>query len=377
MKLVFLCDEYPPASAGGIGVVLRGLAEGLARERAEVHVVGAYALTAAVHETLGGVQVHRLPRSSGHIGMVANRVRLLRALSAIARSGPIDVLEAPDFEGPGAFLPRISRTRVVRLHGTHTYFSDERGRKPSRIISMLERKALAQADAWISCSDYTARRTASVFALDKPSLTIHNAASVPPRAPRKTDYLERKRAVYFGTLTEKKGVLSLAAAWREFVKHEPDWRLEIIGRDTVEHGTRVSDMMRSILGPATGTVAFTGAVENAALLARLPEFDFAILPSFSEAFALAPMEAMALGVPVIFTKLSSGPELIAHGQDGWLADPGRPAELAALMNEVAVRPELRLRVAQAGRAKMESGFSHSAFVARNLSVYRDLLSHAR
>ena len=56
--------------------------------------------------------------------------------------------------------------------------------------------------------------------------------------------------------------------------------------------------MLRLLGDAVSSVDFVGYMPNEQVLSRLMAFDFAVLPSFSEAFALAPMEAMALGLPV-------------------------------------------------------------------------------
>lgn len=353
--------------------MLRGLCEQLAALGHDIHVIGCYPIQAARIETVNSVKVHRLPGRFGRLGLLVDRFALYQRISQIAAEGIIDIIEAPDFEAPTAFLPCQSRRRVVRLHGSHVYFAHERHQSPSPSVAFLEKAALKQADAWISVSDYTARRTRDLFSLDKPVYTVHNAAHVPARFARKSDYTEVKRALYFGTLAEKKGVLTLARAWRDFSLKHPDWSLMLMGRDALHEGRSVREGMLELLGSQSASVQFTSAVSNQELLEALPGFDFAILPSFSEAFAMAPMEAMALGVPVIFTRLSSGPELIQHGVDGWLTDPRDPADLTQLLEEVAASRDLRAQVATAGRLKIEREFSHEAFVQKNLTVYQQIL----
>lgn len=374
MKFVFLCNEYPPNMNGGIGTFTRSLGEALAARGHVVHVVGLYDITSITREVVCGVSVSRIPAKRRHSAIFLNRLALQRELREVAESGAIDVIEAPDFEGITAGLPRSSKARVVRLHGSHRYFADERGTPPAASVSFFEKYALQQADAIVSVSDYTANRTLALFNLHRPILTLHNAVNVSPDLPRKTNYEERRRAVYFGTLAEKKGVLALAEAWRIFVQTHPDWTLTVIGRDSLHRGRSVMATMIELLGQASTTVSFDGFAPNAAVLAGLAEFDFAVLPSFSEAFALAPMEAMALGLPVIYSSMSSGPELITDGVNGWLCDPRSVDNLTATLGRAASDPAERARLGLAARRLIETRFSYDDFVSRNIAFYESVLS---
>ncbi|MGB7740224.1 MAG: glycosyltransferase family 4 protein, partial [Steroidobacteraceae bacterium] len=321
-----------------------------------------------------GVSVTRLPSVKGWRGAFANRLSLAREVRCIATDGPIDVLEAPDFEGATAGLPRCSRLRVVRLHGSHRYFSDERGIRHSRSIGILEKLALQKADALVSVSHYTARRTRTIFDLHREITTIHNAVSIVGTYPIKFDYRARQRVVYFGTLAEKKGVLVLAEAWQHFHESHPNWRLSLFGRDAQHAGRSVKEMMIDLLGPAIESVEFIGYLPGDEVLTRLANFDFVILPSFSESFGLATLEAMALGMPVIFSVLSSGPELIKHGIDGWLCDPRSIQSVEASLTLAAGSADARERVGQAARSTVDRRFSYEAFVDQNIAFYRSQLA---
>lgn len=373
-NVVFLCSEYPPALTGGIGIFTRGLAEALALRGNEVHVVGLYETQATIRQTIDNVHVIRLSAASGWRALIENRVRIWRELRRIIGiAGPIDILEAPDFEGVAAGLPRCSRVRVVRLHGSHRYFADERQIRHSASVSFFEKLALRQADAVVSVSEYTADRTRELFGLSGAIRTIHNAVNVPKHFARKDDYREARRAVYFGTLAEKKGVLPLATAWRMFVRRNPGWHLTVIGRDTGSGETSMKARMLQLLGDARNTVEFGDFLPNERVLAKLSTFDFAVLPSFSEAFALAPIEAMALGLPVVYSSLSSGKELITDNVDGWLCDPRSVDDLAQAITRAAASTEDRERIGRNARAKAENQFGYERFVQRNLDFYNELL----
>lgn len=378
MNITYICSEYSSATTGGIGTFTKDLAEELAARGHCIHVVGLYNTTAASSELVNGVHVYRIPQAPGLRGAIVNRWALWRKIKLIELEfGPPDILEAPDFEGITAWIPRCSKFKVIRLHGSHRYFSDERRVGHSAFISLCEKVALKQADSILSVSEYTARRTRELFGLSTKILTVHNAVNVQAHHPRKTDYQEQKRAVYFGTLAEKKGVLALAEAWRGFRQSHPDWRLAVIGRDASHAGGSVKAAMLTLLGEAALSVDFSGFIPNDQVLSRLASYDFAILPSFSEAFALAPMEAMALGLPVIYSSMSSGPELITDGVNGWLCDPRSVDNLTATLCRAASDPAERARLGLAARRLIETRFSYDDFVSRNIAFYESVLSEQK
>lgn len=135
----------------------------------------------------------------------------------------------------------------------------------------------------------------------------------------------------------------------------------------------MKEQMLQTLGEARNTVEFKGFLPNEEVLAQLAKFDFAVLPSFSESFGLVSLESMALGLPTIFTRLSSGPEIISDGVDGWLCDPRSVGDLAHAITRAAASAEDRERIGRNARAKAENQFGYDRFVQRNLDFYNELL----
>lgn len=92
------------------------------------------------------------------------------------------------------------------------------------------------------------------------------------------------------------------------------------------------------LGQYSGRVGksihFHGHVERAELVAALQRAGLDVFPSSAEAFALAPLEAMAYGCPTIYSQRGSGPELIENGRDGLLIEPDQPHEIAGAIVRV-------------------------------------------
>jgi glycosyltransferase involved in cell wall biosynthesis len=109
--------------------------------------------------------------------------------------------------------------------------------------------------------------------------------------------------------------------------------------------------------------------DRAAFFAALDVF---IMPSRSEAWGLAALEAMAHGVPVIASNIGGLPEILEDGNGGWLVAPGDPAALARAITYAAADPD-RLRH-QAGKARDRARlFSIERMVEQTEAFYQRLL----
>lgn len=375
MKIVFICNEYPPGKVGGIGIFTKILAEGLAQAGHDIHVVGTYAgIKNKVEECINNVAVVRLPHKNRRIGLFINRVTLYKSLRNISLEAPIDILECPDFEGSIAYIPKLAKKTIIRLHGCHTHLSYERNLKPSAIISHLEKVQIRSADKVISVSQYTGKKTKNLFNLSKEPYVIYNSIDIDKlKKYKKLDYGISKKVIYFGSLSEKKGIYPLMKAWRGFIPNNKGWVLTVIGKDAYESGISNKEEMIKALGQFKDSVEFVEYMENSKLIESLQNYDFAVLPSFTESFAIAPLEAMGVGLPVIISGLSSGPEVIEHGIDGWLCNPYQSETIINMMT-IASRSELlRISIADAAVTKIKNFFDFEMILERNLMFYEEIL----
>ncbi len=104
--------------------------------------------------------------------------------------------------------------------------------------------------------------------------------------------------------------------------------------------------------------------------------DIFALPSISEGMPIAIMEAMAVGLPVVATAVDGTPELVVDGETGLLVPPRDPAAFAAALTKLLADPDLRRRLGQAGRQRVDSGFSDVAMAAATDRLYRQLLDRS-
>ena len=118
------------------------------------------------------------------------------------------------------------------------------------------------------------------------------------------------------------------------------------------------------------TVHFLGFRPN--VHALLAGCDLFLLPSTSEGFSIATIEAMAQGIPLIATR-SGGPEIITPDVDGVLIPAGSGVHIAEAVTRLAAAPEERDRLRRNAAATVAKRFSLESQVAAYEAIYRDLL----
>lgn len=79
--------------------------------------------------------------------------------------------------------------------------------------------------------------------------------------------------------------------------------------------------------------------------------DVLVLPSISDTFGLVILEAMALGLPVIASTASGGPDVIRDGIDGWIVPPRNAAAIAERLDQLASNPTLAEEMGEAARLR--------------------------
>jgi glycosyltransferase involved in cell wall biosynthesis len=355
------------------------LARALVRKGHEVRVVGVYGpdYPASDFEEDLGVRVWRLREKRRRGGWLAARYELYRMVAGWARSGEVDLVEGPDSSGWFAGWPRLPVPVVQRSNGSYSYFARELGRALDKTTFRLERWSYRRATAWAAVSRHTGTITARLFGLRAaPTAILHNPVDVPAEMP---SFARRSsnRVVYTGTLTAKKGIFSLVDAWPAVKEKCPSAELHLFGKDTRSEagGSVQQEMLQRLPNGSRGSVSFHGHVGAAELLDALSTARVGVFPSYSEAFALAPLESMGCGCPTISTKLSSGPEQVSPEIDGLLVDPDRPGEIADAIVRVLRDDSMAERLGLAGRARVLANFTVSALLPQNESFY-ERVAHA-
>jgi len=126
----------------------------------------------------------------------------------------------------------------------------------------------------------------------------------------------------------------------------------------------------------SGKVFFAGEIDNSQIVNYLSAADIFALPSVSraESFGIVQLEAMAAGIPVINTSIESGvPDVSLDGITGITVPPADPGSLAQALTALLTDRELRLKMGEAGKARVRKEFSMDQMSMRTMRIYEEIL----
>jgi colanic acid/amylovoran biosynthesis glycosyltransferase len=123
-------------------------------------------------------------------------------------------------------------------------------------------------------------------------------------------------------------------------------------------------------------VRFLGAVGQEQIRALYEEASVFCLPSFAEGLPTVLMEALAMELPVISTRINGAPELVRDGVTGLLVTPGRADELADAIERLIEDPALGARMGSAGREAVRREFDVEACAGRLRELLHETIAGA-
>lgn len=175
-------------------------------------------------------------------------------------------------------------------------------------------------------------------------------------------YEDRGYGLYFGRLSKEKGLNTLLEAYGKLKTKRP---FKIVGTGPLEDELKRRSSNVEFLGFKTGN-DLMDIISGAA---------FVVVPSeWYENCSNVVLEAMALGKPVIASRIGGLPEQIEDGKTGFLFQMGDHDELAEKMQTLWMDANLRKSMGYASRLKLESEFSLKKHGSELLRIYRSLVS---
>lgn len=376
LKLVYLCNEYPPAPHGGLGTFTAVLARRMAARGHSVHVVGFYPCRQIERESSEGVTITRLPANMfGKLGFLLNRRRLTNELWKINAAGPVDVVEGAEL-ALSQVPTRFHATKLIRMHGGHHFFSVLLNRKPRFARSLVEKASFKNADSLCAVSRFVAAETSRLLKLQgRPVEVIPNPIDTDLFQPRPDVPEQPGLAVFAGTLCEKKGLCQLMEAVPLVSRAVPGFQLRLAGRDTLWPGTR-TPFLETLLSRQSEEVrrrvVYEGQIPHSMLPALFAQAQVLVFPSHMESQGLVIGEGMAMGKAVVTSQTGPGPELIRKGEDGILCDPFDPQSIAAGLIACFEDAALRQRLGENARIRVCTELSVARIIERNENFYRQI-----
>jgi D-inositol-3-phosphate glycosyltransferase len=193
-----------------------------------------------------------------------------------------------------------------------------------------------------------------------------------PTAPRRL----RHRLLAIGRLVERKGLGDVVSA----LSRLPDTELVIAGGPRGEavqadpEARRLMTLARR-LGVADRLV-FVGGIDQHDVPALLRSADVAVNVPWYEPFGIAPLEAMACGVPVVGSAVGGMLDTIVDGVTGVLIPPRDPSALAAALAPLLADAERRSLMGRAGAARAHLKYGWDRVGGATVAAYERLLTPA-
>lgn len=327
MKIGITC--YP--TYGGSGVVATELGKALALKGHEIHFIS-YALPFRLNHFIENIYFHEVETTNYPLfEFNLYSLALASKMVEVATYENLDLLHVHYAipHATSAYLARqILKDKtdlkvITTLHGTDITLV---GLEPSFLH--LVKFSIEQSDGVTTVSRYLKEKTITNYDVDKEIEVIHNFIDCDlykpePSCAFKARFAPNNEKILihtsnFRAVKRVQDTIKILA----LVRKEVDAKLVLVGdgpeRSECERMIRELDLQNSVV--------FLGKQEG--LSDILNAADLFLIPSQSESFGLAALEAMACGLPVVSSSVGGLPELIKHNETGYIAEIGDVERMA-------------------------------------------------
>jgi len=255
----------------------------------------------------------------------------------IAKQGDYDVIHAHDWlTFPAGILAKgiTGKPLVVHVHATDF---DRSGGSVNPTVFKMEKAGMEAADAVITVSNFTAQRVQYDYSIDPSKIfTVHNGA-IPLQIsnPQKLPPHKKKHTVSFlGRVSVQKGPEFFVEVAQKVLSKMDNVEFVMAGS-----GDMLGRVKKKVVQLGlTKKFRFPGFICGNDVEQLMNRTDVYIMPSISEPFGIAPLEAMQYKVPVIISKQSGVSEVVQHAikLDFWDTDA-----MADAVYSILKRPALK------------------------------------
>ncbi len=375
IRVAMIIQGYHPR-IGGAEKQLGAVAPELQKQQVEVHVLTRRYQNLPPFETIDGVAVHRLPipgiKPTASIGFT------LAAMPVLRRLRP-DVIHAHEM-----FSPATTAILAKKLFGTPVVVTAHRSGALGD-VERLKRKTLGAqrvalfrdtVDAFAVISREIDDELAAIGVPAAHRVFIPNGVDTRTFAPLAADDKRTRRAalglpdvpiaLFAGRLAQEKRLDLLVGVWQAIRAQVPGAMLVLVGAGAEE---------AALKRMAGAGVLFTGATHDVA--PYLQAADLFVLPSAYEGLSVALLEAMAAGLPAVATRVGGNPEVITHGENGWLIPVDDPAALQAALIAVLGDARYCANLGCQARARIVRDYEIAGVAQKLRAMYLRLLEARR
>jgi glycogen(starch) synthase len=360
MRPLILSWEYPPLIEGGLARHVRKLAENLADQGHEPHVLTRGHEESPAEDEMNGVIIHRVrePKRPRELGEFVTWIEHMNAdmLAAGVELGDrydFDVVHGHDWlvAVAGDHLAKRFRCPLaVTIHATE--YGRHQGwveKHPQSHIHGVERWMANRAERVITCSAYMREHVADIYGLEEERVAvIPNGIDPGDLVPvGDLDELRRRFAepheklvLLVGRLVYEKGFQLALEALPGLIERVGNVRFLVAGSGTHEQELRQQATDLGLDDHGT----FLGWIGDDVLHSLYRIADLTVVPSIYEPFGLVALEAMASGCPCLVADTGGLREVVPNEDVGLRFEARDPASLSAMAERLLTDEALRDRL---------------------------------
>jgi glycosyltransferase involved in cell wall biosynthesis len=338
-------------------------------EEVDVHVISVSRRQMATPAKLApNIHFHQPLVSQWGMGRSLFAGAILAVRKSIREINP-DIVHGQGTERECALAAAFSGyPNVLTLHGNmrvHAKRGENKGKPYYRLAAFLEGIALRKTDGVVSISTYTDKL---VKPLARKTWLLPNAAdSRYFEAIHKPS--EPLTVLFVGGLDERKNPVGFINACAPLFEGS-GWKFRLCGT-----GAKGSAYLAELeaLAAKHPWIELAGWKSREDLLAEMEAASLLVLPTFEDNCPMVVLEAMAVGLPVIASRVGGVPDLITDGKTGIMFDPSSPENIREVTGRLMNDPDLRARVGKAGKTEALERFHPKVVAQEHLRIYREVL----
>jgi glycogen synthase len=407
MRIAILTNEYPPYVYGGAGVHVEYLTRELAalddrRHQLQVLSFGDQRIADGNLRVTGVQPPAELPAYEPRHAKLFGT--LLQDLVMSGSVGEVDVVHCH------TWYSHLAGCLVKQLHGApliltthslepHRPWKAEQLGTAYQVSSWIERTAYRNADGVVAVSQSMLRDVHELYDVPLDRIrVIHNGIDLAQYRPTEAQDTLRDWQIdpavpyvlFVGRITRQKGIIHLVNAIEHF---HPGAQVVLCAGapDTPEIAREMQDAVTRARAKSDHRIVWIEEMLSKEKIIQLySHAAIFVCPSVYEPFGIINLEAMACETPVVASAVGGIPEVVEHGETGLLVvpeaisatevEPRHPEQfardLANAVNTLLDDPELRARMAQKARARVEQQFRWASIARQTLEFYEEVRARA-
>ena len=265
-----------------------------------------------------------------------------------------------------AVYKRICGGKLIVIYEGSSPSVDRRG---SQLHTIWRRFLATKADAFVSNTKAGQAYLTEFLGVSSRKVFVH-PYEVPDSKLWKDYLAKRGRAsdgvvfLIVGQIIERKGLRQFIEATKLLFEAAPrdNWSVLIVGDGPLKGELEAMVQICNL----EDRVKFLGQVKYEELGRILSSAHVFVFPTLEDVWGVAPLEAMAMGMPVLCSKYAGASELVDDGVNGWIFDPHNPKELSEFMKRFVDYPILISTMGESAQNKMKAFTPEAAaeFLAR-------------